>query len=130
MHFLGENKSIKAKLWMHTGVQRTPHHSSVKVLLYVFDKVLNEETFRFYLFSLQIGSCHVALAFLLTRASFYLRLQSAVVTGMCHHHAWLCLGTCGQSLRSALKWLLVVMSSESLVRKEDGRRSVAGHPKL
>lgn len=105
MHFLGESKSIKAKLWMHTGVRRTPSHSSVKVLLYMIDKILNGETCRFYLFSLQIGSCHVALAYLPTRASFCLRLQSAVVTGMYHHHAWLCLGTFGQSLRSALKWL-------------------------
>lgn len=50
MHFLGESKSMKTKLWLHTGVQRTHSHTSMKVFLYMLDKVLNEETFRLYLF--------------------------------------------------------------------------------
>lgn len=37
---------------------------------------------------------------------------------MCYHHVWLCVSTLGWILRSAIK--MVVMSSESLERKEDG----------
>lgn len=72
MCFLAESESIKAKVWLHPGVQRALSHSRLNRLLYTSGQVSKEVTFRFQLlvclfvyclFILQIGPCHVVLAY-------------------------------------------------------------------